>query len=187
MSAEEEKDTQVVDNLMVNSLISDAMDWFVVKTKPRHEKKVAELAQKNGYVVFLPLQTTLRIWSDRKKKVQTPLIPSVLFIQNPEIHKDSIYAIPGFLSVLKLNGKIARVKPHEIEQLKIVIGAAMEVEQDSPASFHAGEEVEIVGGPLCGYFAKAIEDLTTYRVLIEIPTLGVGYSFNVAKNNIRKR
>lgn len=186
MSAEKEKTVQVTDNVRTIGEIDSAVDWFVVKTSPRHEKKVAELAHKLGYVVFLPLQTSIRIWSDRKKKVQTPLIPSVLFVQNPEIDMEQLYALSGVRSVLRLNGAVARVKPQEIQQLKIVVGEEMEIEQLSPQSFVGGEEVEIISGPLRGFFAKAVEELTRYRVLLEISNLGTGYCVNLAKKNIRK-
>ena len=48
--------------------------WFAVYTSPRTEQKVAERLEKEGYEVYLPLVTTLRQWSDRKKKVKIPLM-----------------------------------------------------------------------------------------------------------------
>lgn len=55
--------------------------WFALYTMPRTEKKVhARLASK-GVDVYLPLVTTVRQWSDRKKKVQVPLIPSIVFVR----------------------------------------------------------------------------------------------------------
>ncbi|MCO5259119.1 MAG: UpxY family transcription antiterminator [Crocinitomicaceae bacterium] len=164
----------------------DSMNWFVVRTKPRHEKKVAEQLVNLGYTVYLPLLTSIRMWSDRKKKIQTPLIPSVLFVENPAANKEKMYSIPGFSSILKLNGKIACVKPYEIEQLKIVVGEEMTLESVDVQKFVPGDEIEIVSGPLRGFFGKAIEDLTSYRVLIEISTLGIGYTVNVAKNLVQK-
>ncbi len=46
------------------------MPWFVIYTKSRNEKKVAELLQKNGVEVFCPLVKLKKNWSDRKKIVE---------------------------------------------------------------------------------------------------------------------
>ena len=52
-----------------------AEKWYVIKTLSRAEKKTAERMTAEGYKVYLPLQTTIKQWSDRKKKIEIPLIP----------------------------------------------------------------------------------------------------------------
>ena len=55
-------------------------NWYAIYTMPRAEKKVYERLVDIGVTSYLPLVTTIRIWSDRKKKVTSPLISSyVLF------------------------------------------------------------------------------------------------------------
>ena len=54
--------------------------WYVLYTKPRHEIKALERLTQNGFEVYCPMKTTLKQWSDRKKKVSEPLLPSYLFI-----------------------------------------------------------------------------------------------------------
>ena len=55
------------------------MAWYVLYTKSRQEKKVAESLQAIGIEAFCPLVTVVKQWSDRKKKVQLPLINSYIF------------------------------------------------------------------------------------------------------------
>lgn len=178
-----ENDLTIKQTTNNNSL---ADNWFVVKTLPRHEKKVAEQLEKLNYTTYLPLQTTWRMWSDRKKKVELPLIPSIVFVKDLTVNKEPMYLLAGFHSILKLNGEIGRVKPHEIEQLRLLTGAGIEFEAIELSSFLPGDDVEIISGPFRGHYAKAIEDLSSYRVLIEISTLGIGYTINVAKNLVQK-
>src|SRR5690606_26767860 len=115
-----------------------------VKTLPRHEKKVAEQLEKLNYTTYLPLQTTWRMWSDRKKKVELPLIPSIVFVKDLTVNKEPMYLLAGFHSILKLNGEIGRVKPHEIEQLRLLTGAGIEFEAIELSSFLPGDDVEII-------------------------------------------
>ena len=60
------------------------LNWYVVKTRSRAEQKVAQRISAKGLNVYLPLQKTIRQWSDRKKKVEVPLISSTLFVKTEE-------------------------------------------------------------------------------------------------------
>lgn len=160
-------------------------NWFVVKTKSRFEKKVYAQLQDLGYTAFLPLEIKFSLWSDRMKKVEVPLIPSVIFVENPKVDKERIYLIPGVYQILKSNGKIGEVTPKEIDHLRILTSSEFTFEEIIPGEFNAGDEVEIISGPFAGYFAKAVEELNNYRILIEINSLGLGYLVDVPKNKIR--
>ena len=70
--------------------------WFVVKTNSRAEKRVAERIDKIGLKVYLPLIDSIKQWSDRKKKIQTPLIASTLFVNCEVQELSKLYDIQGF-------------------------------------------------------------------------------------------
>jgi hypothetical protein len=44
-------------------------NWYVLYTKLRQERKVAEHLTSAGYKVYCPLQKVVRKWSDRTKVV----------------------------------------------------------------------------------------------------------------------
>ena len=56
------------------------MPWYVLYTKPRQEKKVTDSLNAIGVEAYCPLVTVIKQWSDRKKKVQIPLINSYVFV-----------------------------------------------------------------------------------------------------------
>ena len=56
------------------------MPWFAIYTKPKNEKKVVEGLEKIGVEVYCPMITQVKQWSDRKKKVEMPLINSYVFV-----------------------------------------------------------------------------------------------------------
>ncbi|WP_415376962.1 transcription termination/antitermination NusG family protein [Patiriisocius sp. Uisw_017] len=72
------------------------------------------------YESFLPLITEMRQWSDRNKKVKTPLIKSYVFVKVKKKELAPIYAIPGVVAVLKHLGEPAIVTDVEINNLKII-------------------------------------------------------------------
>ena len=60
------------------------MEWYALYTKPRWEKKVAKALEKIGIIVYCPMITEVRQWSDRKKKVTLPLFKSYVLEVKPD-------------------------------------------------------------------------------------------------------
>jgi transcriptional antiterminator RfaH len=54
--------------------------WYVIYTRPRHEKRVVEHLAQLNIETFLPCIVTLRKWHDRKKYLEVPLFPSYVFV-----------------------------------------------------------------------------------------------------------
>jgi transcription antitermination factor NusG len=94
------------------------MNWLVLYTKPKNEVKVAERLAAAGITVYCPLVTTLKQWSDRKKKVTLPLFSSYVFVQLAEVQRPAVFEIPGVVRYLFWLGKPAVVREEEIETLK---------------------------------------------------------------------
>ena len=66
--------------------------WFVIYTKPNHERKIAEQLEKMDASPFLPTVKKLRVWSDRRKYIDMPLFPSYVFVNltNIETYFESL-------------------------------------------------------------------------------------------------
>lgn len=94
------------------------MDWYVIYVKPRNEKKVASLLSKLGVTVYCPLVTEIHQWSDRKKKVQVPLLKSYVFVQLEANERDIVFQVPGVVRYLFWLGKPAIVRDNEIKLMQ---------------------------------------------------------------------
>ena len=55
--------------------------WLVVRTKFNHELKAEKDLLQIGMEVYCPKQTEIKKWSDRNKKVITPLFKRLLFVK----------------------------------------------------------------------------------------------------------
>lgn len=160
--------------------------WYVVKTNSLAEKKVNDRLIQNGFDTYLPLLISWRIWSDRKKKVDLPLIPSVVFVHTTESELKHIYPIQGVVRILTYLGKPAVVREQEIENLRILLQTDHISEIQTVERFEQGEEIEVVRGPFKGIFATAIQEANSFRLVIEIQSLGTGFTVNVPKSYVRK-
>jgi len=94
------------------------MPWYVLYTKPRQEKKVADSLNASGIEAFCPLVIAVKQWSDRKKKVHIPLITSYVFVNIEEHEREAVFKVSGIVRYLFWLGKPAVVRAIEIEALK---------------------------------------------------------------------
>ena len=83
------------------------MNWYALYTKPRNEKKVEEQLLKMGVEAFCPKVSVVKQWSDRKKRVSQPLIPSYVFVKIKEQDRDLVFSVSGVVRYLFFLGKPA--------------------------------------------------------------------------------
>lgn len=124
------------------------MPWYVLYTKPRNEKKVAELLTAKGIEVYCPVKEEIRQWSDRKKKVLEPVFSSYIFVQLNDYKEDHLPVLvtPGSVRFLWWNKKPGVVHDKEIQAIREFLnnykGAEINIEVAK------GQEVTIGEGPL---------------------------------------
>jgi transcriptional antiterminator RfaH len=157
--------------------------WYLLYTNPRAEKKVAVELQHKGYEVFLPLQRTLKVWSDRKKWVEEPLFKSYIFIQTQlEANFYQILNTSGVVKFISFQSTPAIVDPREIHLVKMLVGEHSELVANShgghghgdlvePRPWMEGEEVTIIAGPLIGTQGKLITTRKGNKMLIELQSI----------------
>jgi transcription antitermination factor NusG len=94
------------------------MPWYAIYTKPRWEKKVHELLLKKGIESYCPLNTVVKQWSDRKKKVEIPLFTSYIFTNITELQQSEIRMTAGVVNFVYWLGKPAIISNNEMKSLK---------------------------------------------------------------------
>jgi len=85
-----------------------------------------------GIEAFCPLVTVAKQWSDRKKKVQLPLINSYIFVNIEDCNRDEVFKVSGIVRYLFWLGKPAVVRAIEIETLRVSLEgviASFEIEE----------------------------------------------------------
>ena len=124
------------------------MSWFALYTKPRNEKKVVEGLQQLGIEVYCPMVTQIKQWSDRKKKVEVPLIPSYVFVKVTEKQRPLVFQVFGVVRYLFWLGKPAVILEEEIAVLKNTLQDTFtEIET---TAIQPGASLTIPSGPFKG-------------------------------------
>jgi len=92
----------------------DSKKWFVVYTKPRNELKVSQRLSVLGVENYTPTKTEVRQWSDRKKKILVPLLPSMVLVSIHEKEVNKVFEVAGVVRYLFENQKRAEVSNEQV-------------------------------------------------------------------------
>jgi transcription antitermination factor NusG len=146
------------------------MNWYVVYTKPRWEKKTAEQLNKFGVNCYCPTIKKVQQWSDRKKKVEVPLFNHYVFVQLAEKDRNLIFHSPGVIRYLFWLGKHAIVKDKEINTIK----EWLDGDDNSDVSvieYKIGQKIKLDSGPFCDQNA-VVKDITKTHYVLILDSLG---------------
>lgn len=146
------------------------MPWYVIYTKPRNEKKVAERLQQIGITVYCPMVTMIKQWSDRKKKVQIPLMNSYVFVCLEDKEREKVFQISGVVRYLFWLGKPAMVREEEISALQEGLKETMT--SFEVKGLKVGDLLPISSGPFQGK-EGIIKQINKHSLQLILKELGV--------------
>ncbi|KQB44181.1 Transcriptional activator RfaH [Flavobacterium daejeonense] len=146
------------------------MNWYVVYTKPKWEKKVAEQLVQRGIECYCPLVTQIRQWSDRKKKVEVPLFNSYVFVRLEEKDRNLVFQSSGVVRYLFWLGQPAIVREEEIATIKnwLSMPDAYEV---SVAALQVGDKIVLDSGPFQSQEA-VVQEVNKNSYVLFLESLG---------------
>lgn len=146
------------------------MYWFVLSVKRKNEIKISNQLESAGYEVYCPTITTFKKWSDRKKKVITPLIGTYIFIKIKEKNRSQVFEVPGVLKYLFYLGLPAKVQNKEINILQdfLKVGSSIStIENIKPGDNHL-----IADGPFKGKNG-IVQEIGKNRIQLVLKELGM--------------
>ena len=120
------------------------MNWFVVYTKSRFEKKVEEKLLAYGSEAYCPMRKEIRFWSDRKKKVDVPVLPSMVLVRIDEKNVNDVFNINGIVRYMFWLGKRATVRQKEVNLLKEHLKSNTIINQEI-TKFNPGDRINVEG------------------------------------------
>ncbi|MEM8509795.1 MAG: UpxY family transcription antiterminator [Bacteroidota bacterium] len=163
--------------------------WHVLYVKHQHEKKIHALLEEYEFDSFLPTVTTLRQWSDRKKKLIKPLFPSYVFLNvrsKKEFHK--ALNINGVFKYLRFGEEYATLRNTEIDRIKRFLN--LEGISEVATISHIpgkGDLMTINYGPLNGLDCEVIKTNNRNKVFVRIESLRRNITAIVPNHFLTKR
>jgi len=175
-----------INNTMLSAnRISKQKTWYAVYTRPRHEKKIYAKLKQENIEAFLPLQITLRQWSDRKKKISEPLFSCYLFVCVALNEYDNVLNIPGVVRYITFEGKAVVIPEKQIQFIRNLLEFDIETTIESTENLPVGTRVEITAGPLMGITGELVDYAGKKRVIIRIEEISKSILINISLDYLK--
>ena len=148
--------------------------WIAALVQMCMEKKVGERLTKLGVENYVPTQTEIRQWSDRKKKVERVVIPMVVFVHTDEKTERSLRMHSFIRKILTYPGQTnaAVIPDDQIDRLKFMLRQSDCPVEMMEQRLQVGDKVQIVRGALQGLEGELYKNVDKSMVAIHIEALG---------------
>ena len=156
--------------------------WYALYTRPRWEKKVADLLEKKKVEVYCPLNKVKRQWADRKKIVYEPLFASYVFVYVSEREELNIKQTDGVINFVYWLNKPAVIRNEEIDTIRRFLNEYDHVSVEK-TQVNLNDKVRIINGPLMMWEGNVVE-IRTNTVKITLPSLGQTLVAEIKKDNV---
>ena len=151
-------------------------NWNVIYTKPRAEKKVEERLNNFGISAYCPVKEDIKQWSDRKKKILVPVLPSMVLVNIDEKERNKVFDIPGVVRYMFWLGKHAIVKEEEVDLLKTILTQNNIVSQTTE-TLKVGETINVPGFE---NQSGIIKKISTNQIWVVLKNLGYVIKLKIA-------
>jgi len=152
-------------------------DWYALRTRSRHEKRVWAQLESRAIEVFLPLIARRSRWKDRTVQVHWPLFPGYCFARFSWLDRLRVLTAQGVVEVLGANGRAIPVPDVEIEAVRRLVTSTLPV--DPHPALEPGMAVEIRRGPLQGIRGTLIRKAGKARLVVSVNLIRQGASVQI--------
>jgi transcription antitermination factor NusG len=150
--------------------------WYVVRTKPRWEKKVASQIFQKEIEIYLPVIEKIRVWSDRKKKIEDPMFSGYVFVfGNEEERYHAISNTAGAMGYVFYNKRPAIIRPEEIDYIKLSLKAPERVTIEEK-QIKKGDFITVKRGPFRGMKGYVNDFKGSYKLTVNLEELSTAFS-----------
>ena len=165
-------------------MLDSTKRWYALYTRSRTEKKVAEMLEKRGVEVYLPLQKTMKQWSDRRKTVYEPLFRSYVFVRVSNADYMEALTVPGVVRYVMLAGEHVPIPDCQIEAVRTYLG---EISLRQEVSyFSRGDEVEVAYGALKGLRGKLQSAKDQRKLIVRIDAINQNITLTLPAHLLKK-
>ncbi|MBI3325784.1 MAG: hypothetical protein HYZ81_03655 [Nitrospinae bacterium] len=160
------------------------MKWYVLYTRPHHERVVYERLLRKGFEVYLPLAVVWRQSTGRSRKASIPLFARHVFVHSYlEMYAHlELIGIPGVVRLLEdPQGEFLVVPEEEIRILRQLSGAGVPLGRAGYPT--EGWHAQVVEGPLRG-ITGVIREGSQKTLLVPIHALRVSVTVEISPSQV---
>ena len=163
--------------------MQEALAWYAVWTRSRHEQVVRDQLERKGLQAFLPTITRWSRWKDRKKQIDWPLFPGYCFARFNAAERLPVLKCTGVVNIVSFDGDIVAIPEHEIESIRRLVESDLQF--DPCPLIREGMMVEVTHGPLKGVVGRLVRKGAHARLVLAVDLIGQAVSVEVDASDVR--
>ena len=138
--------------------VAHSKRWYVALVRMHHEKKVSERLSKMGIDSFVPVQQQIHQWSDRRKMVDTVLLPMMVFVHvNPKERMEVLsFSTVSRYMVMRGESTPAVIPDEQMARFRFMLDYSDEAVCMNDTPLARGEKVRVIKGPLSGLVGELV-------------------------------
>jgi len=153
------------------------MNWYVIYTKPRCAKKAEEQLLSLGINAYCPTRNETRLWSDRKKRIQVPVLPSMVLVHIEEKDINRVFESPLVVRYMFWMGKRAVVRQSEIDILKKYLDGSYNLSNSISSSVNVGDDFKL---PSFNNEKGVVSKISNNNIWIYLKSIGYSVKLKLA-------
>ena len=153
------------------------MNWYVLHTKPRSEKKVEQQLLSLGINAYCPTRSEFKLWSDRKKKIDKPVLPSMVLVKIEDKDINRVFESPLVVRYMFWMGKRAVVRESEIDILRKYLEGSYSLISSNSSSINIGDNFEL---PSFNNEKGIVDRISNNNVWIYLKSIGYSIKLKLA-------
>ena len=148
--------------------------WYVAHVRIHHEKKVAEYLGKMGIETFVPVQQEIHQWSDRRKLVESVLLPMMVFVHaDPSERKEVLsFSTVSRYMVMRGESNPAVIPDEQMARFRFMLDYSDEAVCMNDSPLARGEKVRVIKGPLSGLVGELVTVGGRSKIAVRLNMLG---------------
>lgn len=154
--------------------------WFAILTKTGREKHATLLLENSGFECCLPINKSVRRWSDRVKEIEVPLFPGYLFCRMNPNDRLPVLMTPGVVQIVGSGKTPIAVEEHEIAAIRRVEKSGLLA---TPWPYlRVGHTARIEEGPLRGLSGIVIQIKSGLKLVLSVELLQRSIAVEIDRN-----
>lgn len=145
--------------------------WFAARTRKGHELSVRDRLREWGEEHFIPTKRTMRIRGNRRKEVELPLIPNLIFLRATKSHACELAncgKLPIFYLIDRITHTLLEIPRKQMEDFMQVLDLNPDSLCLSAIPLQLGGKVRILKGDLAGVEGDLISLPTRTYVVVQV-------------------
>ena len=139
-----------------------------------HEKKVSERLSKVGIESFVPVQQEIHQWSDRRKMVESVLLPMMVFVYADARERKEVLSFSTVSRYMVMRGESSPtvIPDEQMARFRFMLDYSEDAVCMNSAPLARGEKVRVIKGPLTGLVGELVTIGGKSKIAVRLDMLG---------------